>query len=269
MSGIVINIDPVIVHLGALELRWYSLAVMLAVLAAVFITARLATRKGINPQDIYSLSVWVIAAGIIGARAFHVIDQFSYYSSHPAQILQFQQGGLAIWGALGGGAVAAVIFARVKRIPLGPLFDALAPALLVAQIIGRFGCIVNGDAYGGVTSLPWAFIYVNPNALIPASLFNVPTHPYPVYEQIWNAVTLLIIWRLARHYRRDGMVFLTYLSLYSVGRFLLTFVREERVWFWGLQEAQVIALVTLTASLITLVFLLVRQPLPDRVPEQR
>ncbi len=132
---------------------------------------------------------------------------------------------------------------------------------------GRVGCIINGDAYGGTTSLPWAFIYVNPNALIPANLFGLPTHPYPVYEMIWDGLALLAILRLRHYFKKDGLMFLSYLSLYSLGRFVLTFVRQERVWFWGLQEAQVIALLAFAASLGIMVYLLSKRPLHGKLTE--
>ncbi|OGO39548.1 MAG: hypothetical protein A2147_08150 [Chloroflexi bacterium RBG_16_57_8] len=115
-------------------------------------------------------------------------------------------------------------------------------------MIGRLGCIVNGDAIGGVTSLPWAFIYVNPNAMVPAELAGVPVHPYPVYDMLWNGMVLLLVWTVGRRLKKDGLVFLGYLSMYAVGRFIFTFVRQENVWFWGLQEAQVVALLILLAT---------------------
>ncbi len=276
MNGIIISIDPVIVHLGQLELRWYGLAIMMAVVAGILITAHRGKKRGIATEDIYSLALWLVLGGIIGARLFHVIEYWGYYISDLLQRWPFQQGGLpiwgalvwqfqglAIWGALVGGGVAALAFARLKHIPAGRLFDVMVPGLLVAQMIGRLGCIVNGDAAGGVTSLPWAFIYTHPDAFIPASLFGQPTHPYPVYEIIWNGLALLFILRLGRNFKKDGLLFLSYLSLYALARFFLTFVRQEKIWFWGLQEAQVVALLVLLFSLVAMIYISRR-----RVPEE-
>lgn len=254
MHGIVINLEPLIFRLGSFELRWYSLAILAGVAAAVFIAAYRGQRKGIPRDEFYAMLPWVLLGGILGARLVHIIDRWGYYASHPALILQIQQGGLAIWGGLAGGGLALVLYARNRHLPMWRLLDAVTIGLLAAQIIGRLGCIVNGDAYGGITSLPWAFIYVNPDAMIPANLLGVPTHPYPVYEMLWNGLVLWYLLTVGRRFTRDGQLFLSYLAFYSLGRFALTFVRQEDITLWGLQQAQVLAVMIMMASVALFIY---------------
>ena len=121
MNGIVINIDPVIFQLGNLEIRWYTIAIITAIIVALLVAGREFKRKGIPTENIYSLLPWVLVSGIVGARLFHIIDQWGYYAANPLQIIQFQQGGLAIWGAIIGGGLATIIYARVKHIQLPKL----------------------------------------------------------------------------------------------------------------------------------------------------
>ncbi len=255
MNGIVINIDPIITSFGGFEFRWYSLAITLAVIATILITANQIKKRGIRVEEIYSVGPWMFVGGLLGARLFHVADHWAFYLSNPFQIWQIQQGGLAIWGAIIGGVIAATIYAKVKHVSLTRLGDALVPGMLVGFIIGRVGCIINGDAYGGPTDLPWAFTYIHPDAMLPARLFGIPTHPYPVYDMIWNASTLGVILWGSRYLKQEGFTFLTFLSFYSVGRIVLSFVRQENIIFWGLQQAQVVAIFVLAFSVIAMVYL--------------
>ncbi len=255
MNGIVINIDPVLLRLGHLAINWYSVIVMLAIIAAIGMAIYQGKKTGISSEQIVSLAPWVVLGGLIGARLFHVIDDWRYYVANSLQIFAIWQGGLAIWGALAGGAVAAIIYARLKHIPFGRLADTLVPALLVAQIIGRFACLIDGDATGIATSLPWGFTYINPGSMVPPNLFGVPTQPYPVYDQLWNLAGLALALNLRRYFKADGLLFLSYLSFYAAGRFILTFVRHENIWFWGLQEAQVVAIAILIVSAGTVIYL--------------
>ncbi len=259
MNGIVINIDPVIFHVGGFALTWYSLAITLGILAGILVALREGRRKGIGKDEIYALALWGIIGGFIGARLFHVVENLDYYGANPWTIFALQKGGLAIWGGVIGGALAVAIYAKRRGLPLARLADGAVPALLVGQIIGRIGCIVNGDAYGGTTSLPWGFVYSHPDALIPGHLWGVPTHPYPVYEMIWNLAILLSLWLVRTRLKTDGLLFFGYVFLYSIGRFVLSFVRQEKIWFWGLQEAQVVALIALLASILATTYLLTRK----------
>ena len=249
MNGIVINIDPTIVHLGPFALRWYGLFFGLAVVAGVWLGVREAVRKGLDGEQVQSLAIWSVAGGMAGARLFHVLDRWDVYAADPLRALAVWEGGLAVYGGLVGGVLTGLVYALRAGLPAWKMGDAAAPGMILGQAVGRLACIPNGDAYGAPTSAPWAFIYTNPLSMIPRDLLNVPTHPYAAYELLFNLVVLAVLWRLRGVFRTDGLLFLTYVAVYGVGRFLLTFYRVERIWFWGLQEAQVIALLLVALAL--------------------
>ena len=260
MFRIPIGIDPVIVQLGPLALRWYSLAILTAIVVAAIVTYREFLRKGLATPGFDSLVLWTVAGGIVGARLFHVLDHPERFIADPASIVAFQEGGLAIYGAVAGGFAALLLVCYRRGYPFRPLIDAIAPGLLLGQAVGRLGCIVNGDAWGGPTSGPIAFVYTNPHAFLPANLLGVPTHPYPLYDMALNLAVFAVVWRLRRSGLPDGALFALFAVLYAPGRFLITYVRQERMWFWGLQEAQVIALLAFVIGAVALVWLLRRRP---------
>lgn len=246
-----ISIDPVLAAWGGFMLHWYGLIVLVSIGLGLVVSRREANRHGLLPQHIDDLALIVILFGVIGARFFHALDNWDRYASAPVRLLAIHEGGLAIYGALTGGALATALYARIHRISFWRLADILTPGVLLAQTTGRLACIINGDAYGGPTSAPWAVTYTNPAAVIPDRLLGVPTHPYPIYEMIWNLGVFVVIWRLRACLTRPGSLFLLYVALYSLGRFVLSNTRQEAIVFFGLQEAQVIALLLLVvASLI-------------------
>jgi phosphatidylglycerol:prolipoprotein diacylglycerol transferase len=122
-------------------------------------------------------------------------------------------------------------------------------------MVGRLGCIINGDAYGGPTTMPWGFVYTNAGAMIPDALKGIPTHPYPVYEILWDLALLGLLLFLRRRSLPGGLLFLTYVAGYALGRFTLTFVRQEAIVLWGLQQAQVVALGALALACVGAFFL--------------
>jgi len=266
MIRIPIGIDPVIFHLGPLALRWYSLAILVAIAIAVTVTRHEFRRNGLPLQRFDTFVFWTVAGGILGARFFFVIDHIGMILRRPAEALAFQDGGLAIYGAVFGGFVAVTILCHVYRYPLRSVIDAIAPGLLLGQAFGRFGCIVNGDAWGAAsTHAPLAFVYSNPHAMIPPALLGVPTHPYPLYDMALNLLVFAVIWSLRKRELPAGALFAIFAVLYAPGRFLITYVRQERIWFWGLQEAQVIAMIGFIVGAAALVWLLRRRPATQAV----
>ncbi|MDO8750610.1 MAG: prolipoprotein diacylglyceryl transferase [Dehalococcoidia bacterium] len=260
MNGITINIDPEILRLGGFALRWYSLTFTGGIALAVWLVLREAKRRGLNTDKMTTVALWAVVGGVVGARLFHVVDRWDYYLANPGMIPMVNHGGLAIWGGLITGGLVATIVARKERLPALKLADATVIGLIAGQMLGRVGCIINGDAYGGPTGMPWGFVYVNPGAMIPEALKGIPTHPYPVYEVMWDLGLLGLLLFLRKRELPVGMLFLFYVAGYAIGRFTLTFVRQEALWFWGLQEAQVVALVAFALAVAGVVYVLRARP---------
>lgn len=254
MNGITISTDPMIAQAGPFMLSWYNLFFMLAVFAGGWLGLREARRKGIDTEKMQSLILWGLLGGLVGARLFHVVDRWDLYADDPTRVLYVWEGGLAVYGGLVGGTLAGLLYTRLNGLPFWRAADAAAPGLILGQGLGRLACIPNGDALGAPTDAPWAFIYTNPATMVPPELLGTPLHPYPVYELLFDFVVLGLLWKLRGVYRTDGMLFLTYVGVYAVGRFLLAFFRTEQVWFFGLQEAQVVALALLVLTVPLLVW---------------
>ena len=194
IAYITINIDPVIGHLGPFAVRWYPLIMALGVIVGAFIFAGQLRRKGIDTGHVVPMLVVVVPSAIVGARLFSVLDNWGRYSHDLVAIVRPPYVGLAIYGVLTGGLTALAVYCRVKKLPVLRVLDCLALAIPVGQIIGRCANIINGDTWGSPTHLPWGFVYTNPNALLPANLLGVPTHPTPVYEQLWLVIMVAILW---------------------------------------------------------------------------
>lgn len=259
MNGIVIDIDPVIIHVGMFPFRWYALFTIIAAGTAWWFGLREARRKGFPIARVEGSLAWILVGAIIGARLVHVIDRPEAYLARPLDFFAVWNGGMAAWGGILGGVVGGLIYFRRAGFDLRDVLDAAAPAMILGQGLGRLACIPNGDAYGAPANLPWAFVYTNPAAMVPPDLLGVPLHPYPVYELMFDLALFGVLWSVRKRppfATAPGLLFVFYLGVYSIGRFLLTYTRMERVWFLGLQEAQVFSIAGFVAAMVLLVFLL-------------
>lgn len=251
---ITVPIDPIIFSIGHFHLRWYSLILMAAMLVGVVIAAKEAARKGFKEDDIYENALWIVLAGILGARLFHVIDHWpDEFAADPLRALNIWEGGLAIWGGIIGGLIAVAFIAWRKHWHLPKLTDAFVPGVVLAQAVGRVACIITGDSVGKPTSGPFGLAYSSPNAMAPQ--LGVYYTPTPIYEIIMNLSIFGILWMLRKKHLPDGALTLVYLILYSVGRFFVSFASSYLVVAFGLNQAQLISILVFAVSVPLLVLI--------------
>lgn len=260
---ITISIDPVLLSFGALRVHWYGLTLGIAILAGLWVTSREIRRRSIAEDEVLPAIVWCAIAAFVGARLFHVLDRLDYYLHQPSAVLAVQDGGLAIYGAMLGGLAAVAVYARFRSMPMRATLDAAAPAVVLAQAIGRIGCTINGDVPGLPANLPWSFVYTHPNSL--AKFPGVPVHPTATYEMVWNVAVFAILWRARTVPLVPGSLMLAYLSLYSLGRFILSFFRFDQPLWLGLSQSQAMALATVIVSSLLFIWFNARQLLPGRL----
>jgi len=258
MPLIQITIDPIIAQIGPFQLGWHGVFSMLALVAGVWIGLWHAKLLGIDVDTMVSGLGWVILGAVVGARLFHVLDHIPYYAQHPLEIVAVWQGGIAVYGGFVGGVLTGAVAAWRLGLPVWTCLDAAAPAMLVGQAIGRIGCLINGDAWGGPTGCPCGVVYWHEHALLPAELLGVPTHPYALYEIIGVAALLGLLWAMRTRFDRPGTMFLVTTIGYGAIRFTLSFVRQETVIVFGLQEAQLVALVTAAIAVVIMSARMVR-----------
>ncbi len=217
-------------YLGPVPLRAYGVLMVTAMIVAVWITARRYRARGGDGELMYDVALWAIPLGIIGARIYHLITSPDAYfgpDGNPWQALEIWKGGLGIWGAIALGAVGGWISMRRAGQRLGPLADSIAPALLVAQAIGRWGNWFNQELFGGSTTVPWG-LQIDaahlPAGYVEGTLF----HPTFLYECLWNlAMAALIVWADRKLVFRSGQVFALYMMAYTAGRGWIEMLRID------------------------------------------
>jgi phosphatidylglycerol---prolipoprotein diacylglyceryl transferase len=273
--------------LGPLHLRWYGLLIASAVLLGITLAQRLGRSRGIDSDTISDIAIWLVVGAIPCARLYYVLFEWPYYSQHLEQIPQVWQGGIAIHGAVIGGVLAALIFAKLRRMSFWQLADVIAPALILGQAIGRWGNFFNSEAFGAPTDLPWK-LYIPAQVVIdgqvrsprPAAFASVDYfHPTFLYESIWNLgvfALLLLLFRWGNSKSsglnsglKTGTIVCAYFIAYSLGRVWIEALRTDSLMLGPLKMAQVISLVEIAIGVAGLVWLYgLNRSLPDVGPEQ-
>lgn len=257
--------------LGPLTIQAYALALLAGIFFALWLTNRRWLERGGEPEVVSEIGLWAVPFGIIGGRIYHVISSPQPYfgaQGNPVDAIKIWQGGLGIWGAIAFGALGAYIGARRQKVSFTAFADAAAPAILIAQGIGRLGNYMNQELFGGPSTLPWA-LQVDA-AYRPAGYGEFETfHPTFLYEMLWNfAGAILIIWLDKKFDLRGGRTFWLYVCVYVSGRLWIEMVRiDTAVTVGGLRINVWVSIAVLLLGIVMFVRLgRIQAAQSDRVP---
>jgi phosphatidylglycerol---prolipoprotein diacylglyceryl transferase len=255
---------PTGISIGPLFIHFYGVLIMLGALAATWLSAKRASDYGEKGDAAWDILPYALIGGIIGARIWHILTPPAsmvavgitpwYYLTHPLDALAIWKGGLGIPGAVIGGFIAVYFYARKHNMSILAWTDIIAPGLALAQAIGRWGNFINQELYGAPTNLPWK-LYIDPAARLPGYQDVAHYHPLFLYESLWNLFNMALLLWVGRRYRgwlKPGDIFLTYLIVYPVGRFLLEFLRLDPSPVAGLNANQTLMGVIAIAAAIIL-----------------
>jgi phosphatidylglycerol---prolipoprotein diacylglyceryl transferase len=259
---ITINIDPVIFSIGGLSVRWYGLMYIVGIVVGLLIAWPYAKSKGIANSQMETIVLYTVPAGFVGARLYYVLQQpLRPFIEEPWRIFAVWEGGMAFYGAIFAVVLTIIILTWRMKMPVWKILDTAVIFAAVGQFFGRIGNIINGDVIGYPTTLPWGFIYKNPNSFAPRH--DIAYQPAAVYEALINIFLFSVLWWL-RNKVKPGILFFIYIIGYSISQIIVFFWRDNEVLFLGLKQAQITAMAVILATLILFIFYSRRRPLQQQ-----
>ncbi|HDC3567302.1 TPA: prolipoprotein diacylglyceryl transferase [Staphylococcus aureus] len=256
MGGIVFNyIDPVAFNLGPLSVRWYGIIIAVGILLGYFVAQRELVKAGLHKDTLVDIIFYSALFGFIAARIYFVIFQWPYYAENPGEIIKIWHGGIAIHGGLIGGFIAGVIVCKVKNLNPFQIGDIVAPSIILAQGIGRWGNFMNHEAHGGPVSRAFLEQLHLPNFIIENMYINGQYyHPTFLYESIWDVAGFIILVNIRKHLKL-GETFFLYLTWYSIGRFFIEGLRTDSLMLTSnIRVAQLVSILLILISISLIVY---------------
>ena len=245
----------------SVSIRWYGVLIASSMALGLWLSAREATRREESPDDLLKAAEIALIGGLIGARLYYVLFNLDYYQTQPWwRIFAVWEGGLAIHGGLIAGLLTGGAYVWAKGLPLLTYLDIVAPAMVLAQAIGRWGNFFNEEAFGGPTYLPWKLFISEPRRP-PPFVDTQYFHPTFLYESLWNAGTFVILYFVLRRRleRAPGALFLAYLGLYSLGRFWVEGLRTDSLMLGSFRIAQIVSVAAVVVAVVGIPILLRRR----------
>lgn len=237
--------NPIAFTLFGIEIRWYAITMILAIIVGFTIAYYRSRRFEFNDDNLLDFFIIVVPCSIIGARLYYVAFRWQYYSVHTNEILAIRNGGLAIHGAVIVGIIVAYLFCKFKKYNFFKFIDLAAPCLVIGQAIGRWGNYFNMEAHGRITTVPWAI----PIYDLAGEIQYV--HPTFLYESIWDLLIFFFLIYYEDHLeKKSGQGACIYFILYSFGRFFIEGLRTDSLMFFGLKQAQLLSVILFVGAII-------------------
>lgn len=243
-------------EIGPLKLNAYGLMIALGVVAAVWLAGRRLEQRGIGTRDdISEMALWAVPAGVIGARLYHVVTDWSRFSDNPGDIVKIWEGGLGIWGGIALGVIVGLWVFKRKGLPIALTLTCVTPALPLAQSIGRWGNWWNQELFGKPTDLPWALEVSSDTAVKAGELPGTTFHPTFLYESIGCLLIAVVLVLIDRRVKlRPGLLYFVYTAMYTFMRFFIEGLRiDPATEAGGLRLNQWTSIVVFSVSILILV----------------
>jgi phosphatidylglycerol:prolipoprotein diacylglycerol transferase len=260
------HINPDLISIGPIHIRWYGVMYVLGFFAAYFLVQRQKRARQIGltgtvAQDlIFYLAIGLIVGARLGYVLFYQYTDYSYYLKHPIEIIATWHGGMSFHGGLIGAVIAGWLFSRRRKIPFWALADSVVVTVPIGLGFGRIGNFINGELFGRPTNVPWAMIFPEGGP--------IPRHPSQLYEAFFEGLVLFILlWRLRQRRFRDGMMVVFFMLFYGIFRFFLEFFREPDPQIGFILKyftmGQVLCVTMIIASIILWQYIRKTQPHPE------
>ena len=253
--------NPVLLDLGFIKIYWYSFILLLSIVTASFLLYKNLKKAGYDDDFFINLAFGTIIGGIIGARIYYVLFELDYYLSNPLDIIKTWNGGLAIHGAIIGGALWLIYYCHKKRVSFLKIMDMSVISLIIAQVIGRWGNFFNQEAHGIVTTAATLKKYLIPNFIIKGMYIDGNYyHPTFFYELLWNFLGFIILLILNKKCKlKSGVLTGIYLMWYSFIRFFIEKLRTDSLMLFDIRFARVISIVLFFLGLFLIIYSKIRK----------
>ncbi len=265
--------NPIMFEFAGISIRWYSFFILIGIILGFLLAIIEGKKKDIDPGTIFDMGFYLVVFGIIGARIYYCLFNFDMYKNNLISLIKIWNGGLAIHGGIIAGLITIIIFSKSEKIKTLKLTDIVAPSLILAQAIGRWGNFFNSEAHGPATSFAFLrSLKIIPNFVIKGmKIDGVFYHPTFYYESLWCLLGFLIIilLRLIIKNRKDGEITFIYLTWYSIGRYFIESLRTDSLMIGDYKMAQLISLVIGIISLISLIIIKLYIPKDERIKKEK